>query len=158
MTKRTGKFYSKNEKKIMESLGLTPTKMSGGGWIEKEDGYNDYILCQHKSTDANSYRLTREDFRKLEYHALVEKKMPLFVVEFLSDGELYLIIKPEDLTSIVNHIELPKGSLEVKSELLEDIQETPKKKTTKVIKSGNKNRYWDNVAKEKEKKYGNGKR
>lgn len=157
MTKRTGKFYSNNEKEVMKKLGFTPTKMSGAGFDEKADGYNDYVIAELKSTDASSYRLKRDEFRKLEYHALVAKKMPLFVVEFLSDGELYLIIKPEDLTSIVNHIELPKGSSEVKSELLEDIQETPKK-TSKVIKSGNKNRYWDSVEKEKEKKYGNGKR
>ena len=38
MTRRSGKFYSKNEKEIMRRFGLKPTKASGSGWIEKEDG------------------------------------------------------------------------------------------------------------------------
>lgn len=38
MARRSGKFYSKNEKEIMRRFGLKPTKASGSGWIEKEDG------------------------------------------------------------------------------------------------------------------------
>ena len=38
--KRSGKFYRKNEKEVMESLGLKATYNSGSGWIEKEDGQN----------------------------------------------------------------------------------------------------------------------
>lgn len=33
MPKRTGKFYRENEKEVMLSLGLKPTKNSGSGWI-----------------------------------------------------------------------------------------------------------------------------
>lgn len=154
-SRRTGKFYSQNEKKVMESLGLTPTKMSGAGWVEKSDGYNDNVIAELKSTDANSYRLKRDEFRKLEYHALVAKKIPLFVVEFLKDGELYLVIKPEDLTSIVNYITLPENLLEANFEPLggieieaEDIEPEIVKK--KAVKSGNKSKYWDKVQKERE--------
>lgn len=50
--KRSGKFYRKNEAEVMESLGLKPTKNSGSGWVEKEDGQSDEIICQLKSTDA----------------------------------------------------------------------------------------------------------
>ena len=50
--KRSFKFYRQNEAEVMKSLGLKPTKNSGSGWIEKEDGQNDYIICQLKSTDA----------------------------------------------------------------------------------------------------------
>ena len=58
--KRTGKFYRKNEAEVMKSLGLIPTKNSGSGWIEKEDGQNDYVICQLKSTDAQSIKVTKK--------------------------------------------------------------------------------------------------
>ena len=33
MPKRSGKFYSKNEKKTLEKLGLRSIPFSGAGWI-----------------------------------------------------------------------------------------------------------------------------
>lgn len=38
MMKRSGKFYRKNEKEVMEALGLEQTLNSGSGWIEKRMG------------------------------------------------------------------------------------------------------------------------
>ena len=139
----------------MQQLGLTPTQRSGGGWIEKEDGYNDFVLCQHKSTDSGSYSIKQDDLRKLEYHALVEKKLPLFVLQFLQDDSLYLVIKPENLLEIVEYLTLPKSAPQVDlvaPVTIETTVETPEKK---VIKSSNKENYWKLVNKEKEKKYGN---
>ena len=36
--KRSGKFYSKNEKETLKKLGLKPIAFSGAGWIDKEAG------------------------------------------------------------------------------------------------------------------------
>ena len=58
-TKRSGKFYRKNEQDVMRSLGLEPTPNSGSGWIVKEDGQTDDLICQLKSTDANSIRIIK---------------------------------------------------------------------------------------------------
>ena len=66
--KRTTKFYRKNEEEVMESLGLKPTKNSGSGWIEKEDGQSDNVICQLKSTDAQSIKVNQKDLRMLEYN------------------------------------------------------------------------------------------
>ena len=63
---RTFDFYRKNEAEVMKSLGLEPTKNSGSGWIEKEDGQNDFIICQLKSTDAQSIKVNQKDIRILE--------------------------------------------------------------------------------------------
>ena len=41
MGKRSTKFYRKNEEEVMRRLGFKPTKNSGAGWIEKEDGQNE---------------------------------------------------------------------------------------------------------------------
>lgn len=102
--KRSTKFYRKNEVEVMESLGLKPTKNSGSGWIEKEDGQNDYVICQLKSTDAQSIKVNQKDIRVLEYNASVSNKLPLFAIQFLNTNEVWLMMKPEDVTEIAKYI------------------------------------------------------
>ena len=103
--KRSGKFYRKNEADVMRSLGLKPTKNSGSGWIEKEDGQNDYIICQLKSTDAASIKVNQKDIRILEYNASVASKLPVFAIQFLNTNEVWLMMKPEDVTNVAQYIE-----------------------------------------------------
>lgn len=98
--KRTGKWYSKNEKETLLKIGLTPTKRSGAGFIEKEDGYNEKVLAQLKTTDADSYRLKLDDLEKLKYNSMVAHKLPLFIIQFMKTGELYLVIKYEDIKDV----------------------------------------------------------
>lgn len=98
--KRTGKFYRKNEADVMEQLGLTPTKGSGSGWLEKEDGYNDTILCQLKSTDAESITIKQHDLHTLLHNAIVSHKLPVFAIQYLNTGEVWLMAKPEDLLHV----------------------------------------------------------
>lgn len=102
--KRTTKFYRKNEEEVMKSLGLKPTKNSGSGWIEKEDGQNDFIICQLKSTDAQSIKVNQKDIRVLEKNALVSHKLPLFAIQFLNTGEIWLMAKPVDFVNISEYI------------------------------------------------------
>ena len=64
--------------------------------MEKEDGENDYILCQLKSTDAASYQLRKLDFEKLLYHAEVDCKIPLFVIQFMDTTMPLLALTPVD--------------------------------------------------------------
>ena len=103
--KRSGKFYRKNEAEVMKDLGLKPTKNSGSGWVEKEDGQNDYVICQLKSTDAQSIKVNQKDIRVLEYNASVSNKLPLFAIQFLNTNEVWLMVKPEDLTEVAKYIE-----------------------------------------------------
>lgn len=88
----------------MESLGLKPTKNSGSGWIEKEDGQNDYVICQLKSTDAQSIKVNQKDLRVLEKNAGIEHKYPVFAIQFLNTGEVWLMVRPEELTEVSNYI------------------------------------------------------
>lgn len=108
MNKRTGKFYRRNEEEVMESLGLKPTKGSGAGWIEKADGQSEHVICELKSTDANSYRITLKDLHRLEHHATVSYKIPVFAVQFLKSNELFLLIKPEQLQDVAKYLETGK--------------------------------------------------
>lgn len=104
MMKRSGKFYRKNEAEVMRSLGLEPTKNSGSGWIEKEDGQSEYVICQLKSTDANSIKVNKNDLDILDYNATVSHKIPVFAIQFLQSNEVYLIVKPEVLCEAAEYI------------------------------------------------------
>ena len=53
---RKQKFWFKNEKRVMKRLGFEPVPGSCSGWVNKEDGENEFALAQLKSTDADSDR------------------------------------------------------------------------------------------------------
>lgn len=98
--KRSGKFYSKNEKETLSKLGLRPIPFSGAGWVEKEDGENEFSLVQLKSTEASSYRVDMLDIKKLEYHASVSNKVPVFLIQFLKHDKIYALVNLEDLDEL----------------------------------------------------------
>lgn len=98
--KRRTKWYRKNEAEVMKDLGLEQTKNSGSGWIEKGDGQNENVICELKSTDANSYRIQLQDLQKIEHHGEVSHKIPVFAVQFIQAEEVYLVVKPEDLMDL----------------------------------------------------------
>lgn len=100
MPKRSGKFYSQNEKRTLKALGLTPAPASGAGWVVKEDGENETLMVQLKSTDSLSYRISRLDMKKLEFHAEVSNKVPVFLVQFLKDDRLYAIVDVNDIDDL----------------------------------------------------------
>lgn len=142
MGKRSGKWYRNNEREVMKKLGLTPTPNSGSGWIVKEDGQSEDIICQLKSTDAGSIKINLQDLHKLQYNASVAHKVPVFAVQFIKTNEVFLLISPEDLQKAhkgllgsghINTKALDKSSPE---SLLEPQDDTPVK-PLKVIKSSN---------------------
>lgn len=104
MMKRSGKWYRKNEREVMEQLGLQPTKNSGSGWIEKEDGQSNEVICQLKSTDAESIRIHKKDLDTLIYNANVAHKLPVFAIQFLQSNEVYLLVKPDMLCDAAQYI------------------------------------------------------
>ncbi|MDD4804582.1 MAG: hypothetical protein PHN69_05350 [Candidatus Pacebacteria bacterium] len=149
MAKRSTKFYRKNEAEVMESLGLTPTKNSGAGWVEKSDGQSEHIICELKSTDAQSYRIRLEDLHTLEYNASVCHKIPVFAVQFLGTKEVYLLVKPESLSEAAKYLET--GEYTTANEFVGvDLTEHEelKPKTTKSIKSSSSAREQFNREKE----------
>lgn len=98
--KRSQKFYRKNEADVMESLGFRPTKDSGSGWIEKEDGISDHCICQLKSTDKKSISIKHQDIETLKNNAVISDKIPIFAIQFLETGETWLMIRPEDILDV----------------------------------------------------------
>lgn len=145
MRKRSGKFYSNNEKKTLESLGFVPSPMSGAGWIVKEDGENDVAMVQLKSTDSSSYRLDILDMKKLEYHAYVSNKVPIFLVQFLKQDKVYAIV---DVSNIDDLFEAFKCN---KKPEYQKITKIENKNERKMIRSSKKSR--DEFMKERNDKY-----
>lgn len=105
MAKRSGKFYYKNERETMERLGMHQVPGSGNGWVAKEDGENDNVLCQLKSTDSMSYRVGLKDVNELLHNAAVTHKVPVFAVQFLQTDDLFLLVRPLDVPELAKYIE-----------------------------------------------------
>lgn len=137
MMKRSFRFYRKNEADVMRSLGLKPTKNSGSGWVEKEDGISDAVICQLKSTDKESIKLNKRDIDVLNYNAGVCHKMPVFAIQFLQSNEVYLLVKPGMLTDVAKYIET--GTYTSQNDFLDldvsDVEETTAKAKRKIKSS-----------------------
>lgn len=97
MNKRSTKFYRKNEAEVMKRLGFSATINSGAGWIQKEDGESEKLLCQLKSTDKESISIKQHDLHVLEIHASEAHKLPVFAFQFLNREEVWLAIKESDI-------------------------------------------------------------
>lgn len=150
MMKRSFRFYRRNEADVMKSLGLKPTKNSGSGWVEKEDGISDAVICQLKSTDKESIKLNKRDIDVLNYNAGVCHKMPVFAIQFLQSNEVYLLAKPDMLTDIAKYIET--GTYTSQNDFLDlDVSDTEETtaKTKRKIKSSSSARIRFNEENEK---------
>nr|DAW17030.1 MAG TPA: hypothetical protein [Caudoviricetes sp.] len=145
--KRSGKFYSRNEKETLLSLGLKPAPMSGAGWIVKEDGENEVVMVQLKSTDSSSYRLDLLDMKKLEYHADVSKKLPVFLIQFLKADKIYAVVDINSLDELGKAFKTGKVGKKI---VIEDNEEMEVKR--KAIKSSKKSR--EKFFKERGEKFG----
>lgn len=149
---RTQKWYLRNEEEVMKDLGLSPTRASGSGWIEKEDGHNDYVIAQLKSTDKQSYKLSKLDLDKLEHNALVSHKIPMFIIQFLKDDSRYALVNIEDIPKIAEYIETGETQVDDTFDIdLSGRVETKPKRVKKIKSSASsreqfykeKERYWE---------------
>lgn len=84
----------------MKMLGFKPTKNSGSGWIEKEDGVSDHSICQLKSTDKDSISIKLKDLHMLIHNAVISHKTPIFAIQFLQSDEVWVMIMPEDIENV----------------------------------------------------------
>ena len=116
----------------MRKYGLKPTANSGSGWIEKEDGENDRYICQLKSTEKDSIKISLLDLHKLIYHADIAHKIPVFMVQFITQNEEYIIMRAEDVQSLYtaregiqeyNYTTPKQNAIESVSEPLQSVSE-----------------------------------
>lgn len=137
---RSGKFYRKNEREVIRALGLHPTPNSGSGWVVKEDGQSDDVICQLKSTDKGRITIDLQDLQTLEYNGAVAHKLPVFAIQYLQGDQLYLVLKPEVVQDVAKY--LRTGTVEDKLDLGIDIGEDQSHSSVggKVIRSSSASR------------------
>lgn len=146
MTKRSTKFYRKNEAEVMKRIGFKPTRNSGATWIEKCDGQSDHCICELKSTDNSSFTVKQEYLHTLESHAIEAHKLPVFAFQFLNTDEVWLSIKESDIEAFKDLI---------KQSVLEEIKEEREKEESKLLPLLEK-KYKKNVDKALDKVYDKG--
>lgn len=103
MVKRRSRFWFKNEKELMSSLGMKGTPGSGNRII-KEDGQNEYLIAQLKSTDKSSITINLTDINTLLYNATVAHKLPLFINQFIG-GPVLISMRLEDVVDVAKYLE-----------------------------------------------------
>lgn len=138
----------------MNALGLQETVNSGAGWVDKEDGRNDHILCQLKSTDAQSIRVNQLDIHTLENNAAISHLIPVFAIQFLNTGEVWLMTKPEHLQDIGKYLETGEIKTNRETFLSDEHEEltTTVKKQIKSSKSAREQFHKDRESKYKKEK------
>lgn len=99
MSKRSTKWYRKNEAEVMQRLGFEPTRNSGATWIDKGDGQNEHCLCELKSTDHESFSIKQSVLHQLEAQAIEAHKLPVFAFQFINTDEVWVAIKESDIAA-----------------------------------------------------------
>ena len=102
--RRSGRDWLKNEREVMELIGLEQVPGSGSSWLAREDGSTEDVLCQLKSTDASSIRVQKKDVDELLVNAAVEHKLPVFAIQFRESNEVYLVVRPLDVPDVAKLI------------------------------------------------------
>lgn len=156
MSRRSTKWYRKNEEEVMKQLGLEPTINSGAGFAQKEDGENDHILCQLKSTDYGSIAVKQKDLGILEQHAMTSHKIPVFALQYIDTGEVWIMTKPEYLPELSEYLNTgtigtSKGFFEEKEQKIVDKPEQKSYNKRELRENINsRNRYLMERQKERE--------
>lgn len=131
---RNPKYWLENEKRLNKKYGLDDVPGSGRG-KEKEDGKNEYVLMQWKSTDKDSFKLNRIDIQKLILHADEIGKVPVFGIEFHPDLVLFMTVDTE-LENLHNYIKFDD-----KSKQQQKRHKTAKQRQTNKVKASVKPAY-----------------
>ena len=148
--KRNTKWYRKNEKEVAEMFGMKPTKNSGAGWVEKEDFQNDYILCQLKSTDAQSISIKKKDIDILEYNATVSHKVPLFMIQFIETNDCFVLCRPDDVQLLSEYLKTKKIEKKENFVLTNEIEDSIIKSNKRIESNPEaREKYYETMAESK---------
>ena len=82
-----------HEKRLLQAIGVKPTKGSGNTWMQPQDGEGDYSIVQCKSTRNKSISIKADDVLLLWHDAKVAHKVPIFYLDI--NGVRLLCVRPE---------------------------------------------------------------
>jgi hypothetical protein len=97
----TIKDSQRQEKALARELvGASVNSGSGNGWIRKGDVRTEEELFELKITSAKSYSLKDAELEKNYEQALVDGRMPVFMVEFKTTGNAWVILSKDDYLTL----------------------------------------------------------
>ena len=94
----------------MGKFGLVGTPASGAGII-KEDGQNDYVIAQLKSTIRDAITVHLSDVQVLNANAEIAHKLPVFILQFVN-GPILLCVQPNDISAVAEYLNVPESNIE----------------------------------------------
>jgi hypothetical protein len=92
----TIKDSQRQERALAREVQGSVNAGSGNGWVRKGDVRAEQELWELKITSAKSFSLKYEDLRKVYEQALVDGRIPIFLVEFMKQGESFVVLTKDD--------------------------------------------------------------
>jgi hypothetical protein len=92
----TYKDSQRQERRLSNQVGGSVNSGSGNGWIRKSDVRSVDELWELKITSAKSYALKDAELEKNTNYALMDGRIPVFLVEFQGSGNEWVILSKDD--------------------------------------------------------------
>lgn len=92
----TVKDSQRQENRLAKELDGSVNSGSGNGWIRKSDVRTEEELFELKITSAKSYALKDAELQKNSDQALMDGRIPIFMVEFKTTGNSWVIMSKDD--------------------------------------------------------------
>lgn len=96
----TVKDSQRQERQLAKALDGSVNSGSGNGWVRKGDVRTPDELFELKITDAKSYSLKDAELNKNYTQALMDGRIPIFMVEFKSSGNSWIIMSKDDYLTL----------------------------------------------------------
>jgi len=92
----TVKDSQRQERSLAKQLQGTVNAGSGNGWVRKGDVRSEQELWECKITSAKSYSLKQSDLETLNNQALMDGRIPIFLIEFMKTGDSFVVLSKDD--------------------------------------------------------------
>lgn len=92
-----------HEKRLLRAIGVRPTRGSGNTWTQPQDGENENLMVQSKSTQNKSISIKADDVLSLCLDAKRAHKIPVFLVDI--NGIRLMCVRPEHLEELAKYYE-----------------------------------------------------
>lgn len=96
----TTKDSQRQERNLARNTNGTVNAGSGNQWLRKGDVRTEKELWELKITDKKSYALKDADLEKNSNQALVDGRIPIFLVEFKTTGNEWVILSKDDFLDL----------------------------------------------------------
>jgi hypothetical protein len=94
------KDSQRQERRLAIQWGGSVNSGSGSGWIRKSDVRTEHELIEAKITGAKSYSLKDQELQNNYDYALMDGRIPIFMVEFQGTGNKWVIMQFDDYLTL----------------------------------------------------------